>query len=239
MIAAPDALLRVDNLFTGYGKKQVVGGVSLDVRAGEIVALIGHNGAGKSTILKAILKQMPVWEGRLVFDGQDLSRVRPSDLARLGITHVPQGSRIFQSLTVRENLHIAGTTSDARAQSRQIEGVLALFPSLQTKLGRRASTLSGGEMQMLALANALVPSPRMLVLDEPSLGLAPPLVRTALNFVQSICADRGVAALVVEQKVREVLRIAHRACVLRLGRVTYFGPAAPLQDESKLRQVYL
>ena len=232
-------LLSVENLVTGYGRKQVVNGVSFSVAKGEVVALIGHNGAGKSTILKAVLKILPVWEGQIQLDGRSLAATRPCDLVRSGIAYVPQGNRAFGSLTVRENLEIAGASLDARTAAKNIDRSLDFFPSLAPKMRQRASTLSGGKVQMLALANALIPEPRILLMDEPSLGLAPPLVSRTLTLVQKICRETATAALVVEQKVRDVLKIAERVCVLRSGRVSYFGPASALDDEEKLRQVFL
>jgi len=232
-------LLSVENLVTGYGRKQVVNGVSFDVTKGEIVALIGHNGAGKSTILKAILKILPIWKGNIYFDGQTLALTRQCDLVRSGIAYVPQGNRVFGGLTVRENLEIAGTSLNTKVAIQKIDLTLDLFPVLATKIRQRASTLSGGEAQMLSVANALIPKPRILILDEPSLGLAPPLVSKTLNLIQKICKESGTAALIVEQKVREVLKIAERVCVLRAGQVTYFGLASTLDNEEKLREAYL
>lgn len=232
-------LFSVENLVTGYGHKQVVNGVSFDVAKGEVVALIGHNGAGKSTVLKAILKILPVWNGRVQLDGEDWARTPQCDLVRSGIVYVPQGNRVFGSLTVRENLEIAGVSLDTKTAVRNIDRSLDFFPSLASKLRQRASTLSGGEAQILSLANAFIPDPRILLLDEPSLGLAPPLVSMVLNLVRERCIDTGAAALIVEQKVREVLKIAERVCVLRAGQVSYFGLASALDDDEKLRKVYL
>ena len=233
-------LLDVDDLVTGYGKKQVVNGVGLDVGPGEIVALIGHNGAGKSTLLKAIFGLLPVWKGSVFLDGKRLESPTPRELLRSGVGFVPQGNRVFTDLSVRENLEMGGVTlRDKRELKEGIERVFTLFPALKPRLRQRAGTLSGGEKQMLALANALVLRPRVLLLDEPSLGLAPPLVSEALGRIREIADDKRVAVLIVEQKVREVLRIADRVYVLRTGRVSYSGSAEALKDESKLRQVYL
>jgi branched-chain amino acid transport system ATP-binding protein len=232
-------LLEIENLVTGYGRKQVLNGVSLTVGEAEIVAVIGHNGAGKSTLLKAILQAVPVWSGRISFNGRPLTATPRHDLVRSGIVYVAQGHRVFGTLTVRENLEIAGTTADRASWKSRVDAVLDLFPSLSSKLRRRASTLSGGEMQMLALANALIPEPRLLLMDEPSLGLAPPLVSTTLDFVQKICRQSRISALIVEQKVREVLKIADSVCVLRSGEVSYFGPATVLDDRERLRDAFL
>jgi ABC-type branched-subunit amino acid transport system ATPase component len=232
-------LLEVETLVTGYGNKQVLNGVSLDVAAGEIVALIGHNGAGKSTLLKAVFGLLPIWQGKVSLDGKALNSLRPRELLRGGISYVPQGNRVFSDLTVRENLEVAGVTLPNKVRLKEgIERVLPLFPALIPRLRQRAGTLSGGEKQMLALANALVMSPRLLLADEPSLGLAPQLVSVALRHIQELNRDLKVTILIVEQKVREVLKIAHRVYVLRDGEVSFSGVAATV-DDAKLREVYL
>ena len=234
------ALLGVVELVTGYEKKQVVNGVSLEVSRGEVVAVIGHNGAGKSTLLKAVFGLLPVWNGQVVLDGQVLRSQTPRELLRAGVAYVPQGNRVFSDLTVRENLEMGGVTlTNKKLLNERIERVFTLFPALEPRLKRRAGTLSGGEKQMLALANALVLSPRLLLLDEPSLGLAPPLVTEALARIRQISNDSGAACLIVEQKVREVLKIAHRVYVLRNGLVSYSGPTDALKDDARLREVYL
>jgi branched-chain amino acid transport system ATP-binding protein len=233
-------ILTVDALVTGYGKKQVVNGVNLTVAAAEIVALIGHNGAGKSTVLKAIFGLLPVWEGQIAFDEKPLNSAKPRDLLRSGVAYVPQGNRVFSDLTVHENMEMGGVTLPTKAQLHEgIDRALALFPALKSRLRQRAGTLSGGEKQMLALANALIVSPRLLLLDEPSLGLAPPLVSEALAHIHELSRSSGMAVLIVEQKVREVLKIADRVYVLRNGRVSFTGRATELHDDTKLREVYL
>jgi ABC-type branched-subunit amino acid transport system ATPase component len=233
-------LLNVDAVVSGYGKKQVLNGVTLDLASGEIVAVIGHNGAGKSTLLKAVFGLLPVWKGQVILDGVALHSPSPRELLRSGVAYVPQGNRVFTDLTVRENLEMGGVTlSNKTLLNEGIERAFTLFPSLQARLHQRAGTLSGGEKQMLALANALVLSPRLLLLDEPSLGLAPPLVTEALGRIQQISRDSGVAVLIVEQKVREALKIAQRVYVLRNGLVSFSGPADSLSDDKKLREVYL
>lgn len=232
-------MLTVERLVSGYGHKQVLNGVSLDVGKGEVVALIGHNGAGKSTVLKAILKILPVWDGDIRLDGRSLSPLGRHLLVRSGIAYVPQGKRVFGSLTVRENLDIAATILEAKEAGRAVERSLQLFPSLTDKLRQRASTLSGGEMQLLALANAFVPSPRILLLDEPTLGLAPGLVSKVLEIIRKTCSETATAALVVEQRVRDVLRISDRVCVLRRGEVSFFGPSIELATDQNLKNVYL
>jgi len=234
-------LLQVDAVVTGYGKKLILNGITLSVGQGEIVALIGHNGAGKSTLLRTIFGLQPLWEGKLFFDGQSLKSAKPRDLLHMGIAYVPQGNRVFTDLTVRENLAIGGITLENKKLLHEgITRALILFPVLRERLKQRAATLSGGQKQMLALANAIVLSPRFLLLDEPSLGLAPPLVTAALSRIQQLNRDGGLTVLIVEQKVREVLNICQRVCCLKLGKVTYDGSPEPLKsDPDKLRQVFL
>jgi branched-chain amino acid transport system ATP-binding protein len=235
-----NALLKVNDLVAGYGKKQILNGVSLEVAPGEIVALIGHNGAGKSTLLKAVFGLLRVWGGQVVYDGRTLNGATPRELLRAGMAYVPQGNRVFTDLTVQENLEMGGVTLPRKELLKAgIERALTLFPVLRERLRQRAGTLSGGEKQMLALANALIVSPKMLLLDEPSLGLAPPMVTDALGRIQQISRDSSVTVLIVEQKVREVLKVAQRVCVLRMGRVSFAGPGEELKDDAKLREVYL
>jgi len=172
-------------------------------------------------------------------DGKTLNVPNPSEMLRAGVAYVPQGNRVFTDLTVRENLEVAGITLPNKARRNEgIERALGLFPALRPRLRQRAGTLSGGEKQLLALANALVVSPRLLLMDEPSLGLAPQLVTEALRHVADLNRDRGVAVLIVEQKVREVLKMAGRVYVLRTGSITFSGPTGTLDDDT-LRRVYL
>ncbi len=232
--------LRVADLVTGYGKKQVVNGVSLEVSRGEIVALIGHNGAGKSTLLRAVFGLIPIWQGHVFLDNHEVPSPKPRNLLRSGVSYVPQGNQVFTDLTVQENLEMGGISLPNKQRLKDgTERVFGLFPLLRHRLRQRAGTLSGGEKQMLALGNALVLSPKVLLLDEPSLGLAPPLVSEALGRIQQISRDSGVTVLIVEQKVREVLKIAKRMYVLRNGCVSFTGPTEELKDERKLREVYL
>ncbi len=232
-------LLSVEALVTGYGNKQVLNGITVRVAPGEIVALIGHNGAGKSTLLKAIFGLLPIWQGNIWFEGKVLRSAHPGQLRRQGVVYVPQGSRVFAEFTVEENLAMGGLTISNQARIKEgIERVLTLFPALKSRWHQKAATLSGGEKQMLALAMALILSPRLLLLDEPSLGLAPQILSQAFGLIQQINADFNVAVLIVEQKVREVLKLAHYVYVLRNGTVSFSG-TPELFDNTKLRQVYL
>jgi branched-chain amino acid transport system ATP-binding protein len=232
-------LLEVVDMVTGYGKKQVLNGVSLEVATGEIVALVGHNGAGKSTLLKAVFGLLPVWKGQVALDGKLLQRPNPNELLSRGVVYLPQGNRVFTDLTVQENFEMRSVILNDEARlNAGIEYVLNLFPTLKARLNQRAGSLSGGEQQMLSLANALILSPRLLLLDEPSLGLAPPLVSKTLARIQQISSSSGVSVLIVEQKVYEVIKIAQSVYVLRNGLVSFTGPTDKLNDE-KLRKVYL
>lgn len=232
-------LLSVDSLKAGYGKKQVVKGVTLSVACGEIVTLIGHNGAGKSTLLKAIFGMIPVWEGHIIFDGNTVLNGMPRRALSMGIGYAPQGNRVFPEMTVLENLEMGGVTLKDKSELRHgLERVFSFFPILKERLKQRAGTLSGGEKQMLSLANTLILSPRLLLLDEPSLGLAPALVSGALERIKRISDESDVAVLIVEQKVREALNIAERVYVIRNGVISFEGPTESL-DDSKIREVFL
>ncbi len=233
-------LLGIDTLVTGYGRNQVLNGVSLSVSVGEIVAIIGHNGAGKSTLLKAVSGLVPIWSGSVSYDGTQLDRIKPRDLLRGGVAYVPQGNPVFAELTVRENLEVAGLILSSRARLREeVERALLTFPQLRSCLRQRAVTLSGGERQMLALVMGMMTSPRLLLLDEPLLGLAPALASETLRRIRELACHSSVAVLIVEQKVREVLKIAERVYVLRSGEVSFAGRAESLQDEGRLRNVYI
>ena len=233
-------MLIIEQLDAGYGKKQVLFGVSLEVQHGEIVALIGPNGAGKSTVLKAVCGLIPAWKGEIHFRDERIDGSPPPRNVERGITFCPQGNRVFDGLGVRENLEIGGCRLPARELGQRIDAVLALFPALKDRLKERAGNLSGGEQQMLAVGRALIPKPRLLLLDEPSLGLSPNVVRVVFDSIRKISEDSGTAILVVEQKVREVLSIAQRVYSLRLGQVAFTGPASELRDDrGRLRELFL
>jgi branched-chain amino acid transport system ATP-binding protein len=239
LIESPPMLV-IEQLDTGYGKKQALFGLSLEARQGEIVALIGPNGAGKSTVLKAVCGLIPAWKGQIRFEGKVANTTTPAQSVSRGITFCPQGNRVFNELSVKENLEIGGFQLPSRDLAERIDEALALFPDLRNRLRQLAGKLSGGEQQMLALARALIPKPKLLMLDEPSLGLSPSLVSTVFESIIRINRENGVGILLVEQKVREALNVAQRVYSLKLGRVAFEGPAADLRDnKEKLRGLFL
>ena len=233
-------MLKINELQTGYGKMQVLYGVSLEVQAGETVGIIGPNGSGKSTTLKAVCGLVQPWEGEIRFEGDLLNGSSPAKNVRRGITFAPQGNRVFSDLSVIENLQIGGYSLPKKELPERIEFVLEMFPVLRKRPKQAAGKLSGGEQQMLALARALIPKPKLLMLDEPSLGLSPALVKEVFEKVQQISADTGVSLLIVEQKVRDLLPICDRIYSFKLGKTVYSGPPSDLQDNpSKLKELFL
>ena len=232
--------LDIHQLETGYGKKPVLFGVDMAVAAGEIVAVIGPNGAGKSTVLKAVHGMLPVWRGEIAFEGIRLNDSTPAENVRRGIGFCPQGNRVFTERSVRENLEVGGFMLGKKELRVRIDEMGALFPLLAERGRDAAGKLSGGEQQMVAIARALIPRPKLLLLDEPSLGLSPKLITTVFEKIVEINRTTGVTVLIVEQKVRDVLAIAHRVYGLRLGRVAYSGEARELaEDKAQLKDLFL
>jgi len=232
-------LLEVRDLDFAYGDVQVLRGVSLSVNAGEIVTLVGSNGAGKSTTLRNISRLARPRSGSIVFDGHDLTRLSSHQVVELGLVQVPEGRRVFPEMTVLENLRMGSYTRTARGdRSKNLERGLTLFPRLRERIGQAAGTLSGGEQQMLAIARGLMAKPRLLLLDEPSLGLSPLLVRTIFDTIAQINAQ-GTSVLLVEQNVYQSLRIAARGYVLETGSIALAGTAAELSDNADVRRAYL
>jgi len=233
-------MLEIRELDTGYGKKQVLFGLSMEVRKGDIVAIIGPNGAGKSTVLKAVCGLIPTWSGTISFDGTATNGSTPARNVARGITFAPQGNRVFTDLTVMENLEIGGFQLPRKELRPRIDRVVEMFPVLKDRRRQDAGDLSGGEQQMLALARALVPKPKLLMLDEPSLGLSPNLVRSVFEKITEINQDTGVTIVIVEQKVREVLGICNRVYSLKLGKVSFDGTSKELRDDrAKLKGLFL
>jgi len=232
-------LLTLEGVDAFYGDLRALHDVSLEVRAGELVALVGANAAGKTTTLRVISGTLGARGGRVVFDGQDLAAVPAHSRVARGIVQVPEGRRLFPFMTVRENLLLGAHAPSARAaQDRSLEYVLRLFPVLEERAAQLAGSLSGGEQQMCAIGRALMARPRLLMLDEPTLGIAPVLVQRIFETVAAINRD-GVTVLLVEQNVRRALALANRAVVLENGRVVLAGPARELLADERLKKAYL
>jgi len=232
-------VLSLRGVTVGYGKTPVLREVSLEVPRGEVVALLGANGAGKTTIMRTVMGFLKPWSGSVVFDGQDLGGQRPARIVRRGVGLVPEGRQIFGHLTVDENLVMgAYARRDPAGVRSDREWVLSLFPVLAERLRQRAGTLSGGEQQMLAIGRALMARPRLLLLDEPSLGLAPLLVREIFEVIGKIHQE-GTTVLLVEQNARMALSVAARAYVLETGRVVREGAARELMEDPSVRAAYL
>ncbi|HKB23530.1 MAG TPA: ABC transporter ATP-binding protein [Methylomirabilota bacterium] len=232
------ALLRLEGIEAGYGDMTAVRGVSLEVRAGEIVALIGSNGAGKTTTLRAISGLVPLRRGAVELDGRRLQEVTPARIVAGGVAHVPEGRQLFPSMTVEENLTLGARTAESRRlRAETLERVVTLFPRLAERRRQLAGTLSGGEQQMAAIGRALMARPRLLMLDEPSLGLAPVVVASIFEDLVRINRD-GVTILLVEQHVPRALRLSHRAYVLENGTIALEGPSARLLADEGIKRAY-
>ena len=233
-----DTLLRVDNLVVRYGDIRAVKGISFHIERGEILALVGANGAGKTTTLRALSGMLP-YEGSVTLQGRDLRGLTPDRIVRLGMAHVPEGRGIFCNLTVMENLQLgAWIRRDRAARDRDLESVMDIFPRLRERAGQLAGTLSGGEQQMLALGRARMSDAGILLLDEPSMGLAPKLVQEVFAVLRQL-NERGVTILLVEQNANMALRLAHRACLLETGNLVLEGPASELLTNPRVREAYL
>ena len=230
--------LEVQALETGYGKAQVLFGVDLEVEAGELVALLGANGAGKTTLLRALSGLLRPWKGSVLLGGKDLRGLSPARRARLGLGHVPEGRQLFPLMTVEENLRLGAAFLAPGREKEGYERVYALFPRLAERRRQLAGTLSGGEQQMLAIRRALMGFPRILLVDEPSLGLSPRLAEEVLLALKEV-ARGGVGVLLVEQNVALSLEVAERGYVLEHGRVVLEGPAQALAQDPRVREAYL
>jgi branched-chain amino acid transport system ATP-binding protein len=234
-----EPILRLENVDLGYGSLKVVFGVTLEVRPGELVGLVGGNGSGKSTILRAVSGMIEPFAGRILFDGETVGRVRPHQMAMKGLAHVPMGRQLFPNLSVDENLMLGAFLPGPRAKRDEtLAEVRALFPDLVRFGHMPAAALSGGQQQMVAIARALMLRPKMLIMDEPSLGLSPLLVKEVMAAIRRV-AETGMPILLVEQNVRQVLNIADRAYVLENGRQVLDGPARELQGHPTIRRAYL
>ena len=232
-------LLRAEALTAGYGKMAILHDVTFIVTPGELVAVIGPNGAGKSTAFKVIVGFLKPSEGRVLFDGDDITGLRPDQVLRRGLAYVPQGRIVFPQMTVLENLEMgAYIERDARKIKDSLDQVYALFPVLAERQAQRAGSLSGGEQQMLAVGRALMSRPKLILFDEPSMGLAPVMVLRLFDLIRRV-REEGYTILVVEQNVRQVLKLVDRAYLLEVGRIKVEGRAADLAEQDFVRQAYV
>jgi branched-chain amino acid transport system ATP-binding protein len=232
------ALLELNDVRGGYGRTEVLRGISLHVEPGETVALLGSNGAGKTTLNNTICGLCPAWSGSVMFDGVDISRLHYRSIVMAGLIQVPEGRRVFPNLDVLENLELGAYTRARERRSQNLEKVFAIFPRLKERRSQLAGTLSGGEQQMLAIGRGLMAEPRLLILDEPSLGLSPLLVEEMFTLIRQLKTS-GLAVLLVEQNVGQSLEIADRAYVLENGSVRFAGLPADLLASDELRRAYL
>ena len=232
-------MLSIQNLTAHYGNIQALHGVSLNVAEGEIVTLIGANGAGKTTLLMTLCGKPRASAGEILFEGKSLTRLPTHAIVRTGIAHSPEGRRIFPRMTVLENLKMGAIATDPRFYHQDLERCFALFPRLKERLHQRGGTLSGGEQQMLAIARALMARPRLLLLDEPSLGLAPLIVRQIFDIIREINRTQGMTVLLVEQNAWHALKLAHRGYVLVNGRITLEGTGQDLLANPEVKAAYL
>ncbi len=232
-------LLEIADLHAGYGPIEVLKGISLEVQPGEIVTIIGANGAGKTSTLMCVSGVNRIRSGSIRFDGREIDKVPAHEVVRLGLCHCPEGRKIFPRLTVLENLQLgAFARTDKEAIDRDLQQAFTLFPILKQRASQQGGTLSGGEQQMLAVARALMGRPRLLLLDEPSLGLAPLIVKTIFDVIRRLNQD-GIAVLLVEQNARMALKVAQRGYVLETGHITCSGPAEQLLADKRVQDAYL
>ena len=232
-------MLTVSGVHTFYGQIEALKGIDLDVQQGEIVTLIGANGAGKSTLLMTICGTPRARRGGIHFEGRDITKMPTYEIMRLGIAQSPEGRRIFPRMTVMENLQMGALTADATKFDEDVEKVFALFPILKQRHDQRGGTLSGGEQQMLAIGRALMSRPRLLLLDEPSLGLAPLIVKQIFQVIRDINSTQGVTVFLVEQNAYHALRLAHRGYVMVNGQITLSGSGRDLLANAEVRAAYL
>lgn len=233
-------MLEVNNVQVGYDGVLALRGVSFRVESGEIVSIVGSNGAGKTTILKTISSLLKPVNGTVTFQGHRLDRLPPHEVVRHGIAHVPEGRRLFARQTVYENLILGSYTRKAATEREEVlERIFALFPVLKERRGQKAGTLSGGEQQMLAIGRGLMLRPKLLMLDEPSLGIAPKLVDKIFETIQELNKRDGITILLVEQNVREALEMAHRAYVLQTGNIVMEGSGKQLLQSDSIQKAYL
>jgi branched-chain amino acid transport system ATP-binding protein len=232
-------MLALSGVHAFYGSIEALRGVDLEIGVGEIVTLIGANGAGKSTLLMTVCGYPRAARGRILFDGRDITRLETFEIVRLGIAQVPEGRRIFPRMTVLENLQIGATLADPTRFDEDLERVFELFPILEQRRSQRGGTLSGGEQQMLAIARSLMSCPRLLLLDEPSLGLAPLIVKQIFDVIREINERQKMTVFLVEQNAHHALRLAHRGYVMQTGRIILSGTGSELLANPEVRAAYL
>lgn len=233
------SMLEINGLSSWYGPVQALDKITIKVPVGQVVALLGANGAGKSTTLKSVFGMVPKRSGSIRFDGEDITSLDPGAIVRRGLVMVPEGRRIFGDLTARENLEVgAVTVSDRREVGRRLDRVFSIFPRLEERAGQAGGTFSGGEQQMIAIGRALMANPRFIMFDEPSMGLAPIVVNQVFDIIRTIAAQ-GTTVLLVEQNARKALQLAEFAYVLEVGTVAIEGSARDLQADDRIRQIYL
>ena len=233
-------MLKAEGISASYGRVKVLKDINMSVENGEIVCLVGANGAGKSTLLKVISGIVPEASGKFLFEGQDITNKKPDFIVKAGLSHVPEGRQIFADLTVRQNLLLGSYVHKLPKQemTRLFDSVFDLFPILKTRLTQKAGTMSGGEQQMLAIGRGLMSQPKLLLLDEPSLGLAPLMVETILKVIQNL-RSTGISILLVEQNVNAALQISDRAYVMETGSIVTHGNARELMENDEIRKSYL
>ena len=232
-------MLRISGVHAFYGNIEALKGIDLEVRAGEIVTLIGANGAGKSTLLMTVCGRPRAARGQILFEGRDITGLATFEIVRLGIAQAPEGRRIFSRMTVLENLQMGATIADPASFDEDLARVFGLFPILDQRRGQRGGTLSGGEQQMLAIARALMSHPRLLLLDEPSLGLAPLMVKQIFGAIREINERQKTTVLLVEQNAHQALRLADRGYVMQTGRIMLSGSGPELRANPEVRSAYL
>ncbi|MDR3441248.1 ABC transporter ATP-binding protein [Telmatospirillum sp.] len=232
-------MLSIRQLQSGYGRIQALHGIDMDIEAGEIITLIGANGAGKTTLLMTLCGKPRASSGQVFFDGEDITHLPTHEIVRRGIAHAPEGRHIFPRMTVLENLQMGAVVTPPKYFADDLERILALFPRLHERLDQRGGTLSGGEQQMLAIGRALMSRPRLLMLDEPSLGLAPLVVRQIFQIIREINRDQKVTVFLVEQNAFHALKLAHRAHVMVNGKITLSGTGEALLADPAVRAAYL
>lgn len=233
-------MLRIENVQSGYGNKLAIKDVSLEIGKGEIITLIGANGAGKSTTLMTICGVVPCRAGRIIFNGQEIQKTPPDEIVKMGICQVPEGRHIFPQLTVKENLDMGAFLRRDKAEvKRDMEYVFSLFPILAERRNQDGGNLSGGEQQMLAMSRALMARPQLMLLDEPSMGLAPLIIRQIFEIVKQINRDSQTTIFLVEQNANQALNIADRGYVMENGRITLTGKSSDLLQNSEIQKAYL